>query len=192
MRYPPRSLSATRRVQGPGRAPGATGRAQAQPSFGQLAGAIGAGVVSARPKLYRRPVAGLYLALADLVVAVHVGYLAVLVFGGWAACRWRWLLKLHLVVVAWAAGAVTLRYDCPLTSLEEQLRRRAGQVPAPEGFLRHYVRGVVFPERLTPLVVAAMAAVVATGWVGLARRRWAPQPGGGRRSTTSGYSSPGR
>ena len=88
-------------------------------------------------------------ALADVVVALHFAFLAVLCFGGVAARRWRRLLGLHVVAVVWAVGAVTLRYDCPLTSLEEQLRRRAGQVPAPEGFLRHYVRGVLFPASQT-------------------------------------------
>jgi len=113
-----------------------------------------------RSTRYRRRVAGVYRTLADVVVGMHFAYLAVLVFGGWAAWRWRRLLAVHLAVVAWAIGAVTLRYDCPLTSLEQHLRARAGQPAAPEGFLRHYVRGVVFPERLTPLVVAAVAAVV--------------------------------
>jgi len=135
-------------------------------------------------------VSGVYAALADIVVGVHFVYLAVLVFGGVAAWRWRRLLVPHLAAVAWAVGALTLRYDCPLTSLEGRLRVRAGQVRAPDGFLRHYVRGVLFPDRLTPYVVAAMAAVVATGWVRLVCRCRA-QPAGGRRSTTWGYSSPG-
>jgi hypothetical protein len=113
-------------------------------------------------------VSGVYWSLADLVVAVHFAYLAVLIFGGWAAWRWRWLLWPHVLTVVWAIGAVTLRYDCPLTSLEERLRLLAGQAPAPEGFLRHYVRGVLFPERLTPYVVVAIAAVIAAGWFRLA------------------------
>lgn len=124
---------------------------------------------------------GVNLALADLVVVGHFVYLAALVFGGLAAVRWRRLLWLHLAAVAWAVGAVTLRYDCPLTSLEQQLRVRAGQNPAPEGFLRHYVRGVLFPEWLTPYVVAAIAVVVVTGWVRLAWRSEARTPASGSR-----------
>jgi len=86
------------------------------------------------------------------------------------AARWWWrrVLVWHVGAVAWAVGAVSLRYDCPLTSLEGWLRRRGGQAAPPEGFLGHYVRGMLFPEPLTPLVVAALVAVVAAGWAGLA------------------------
>src|SRR5205814_3536700 len=84
-------------------------------------------------------VSGVYTVLADLVVVVHFTYLAVLVFGGVAAWRWPRLIGPHVAAVAWAAGAVTVRYDCPLTSLEEHLRERTGRGHAPDGFLRHYV-----------------------------------------------------
>ena len=136
---------------------------------------------------------GIWSALADGVVGLHFVYLAGLVFGGWAARRWprRGLLAAHLSTVVWAVGAVTLRYDCPLTSLEDRLRARAGRPPVAGGFLRHYVRGVLFPERLTPYVVVAVATVVVLGWVALARGVRV-QPRRGRRSTSIGYSWPGR
>ena len=127
--------------------------------------------------------ARVWIGLADGVVAVHFGYLAVLCLGGVAARWWRRVLAWHVGAVAWALGAVTLRYDCPLTSLEGWLRRRGGQARAPEGFLRHYLRGVLFPEWLTPVVVAALAAVVIAGWVGVARvdERAVSRPSGSHR-----------
>jgi len=125
-----------------------------------------------------------YLALADLIVVAHFAYLAVLIFGGLAARRWPRLLGLHLAAVAWALGAVTVHYDCPLTSLEAHLRRRAGQVPSPDGFLRHYVRGVLFPEWLTPFVVVALGVVVVSGWVRLALTSGGRTPGSGSPSPT--------
>ncbi|MEW6477031.1 MAG: DUF2784 domain-containing protein [Actinomycetota bacterium] len=109
-------------------------------------------------------------ALVVLVVGAHFVYLGVLVFGGLAAKRWPWLLGWHLGAVVWAVGAVTIRYDCPLTSLEQRLREVAGWSTYDGGFLRHYVRGVVFPESLTPLVVAALVGFVLTGWFRLASR----------------------
>jgi uncharacterized protein DUF2784 len=113
-------------------------------------------------------VRALYTALADLVVVAHFGYLAVFVFGGMAAGRWPGLLPWHLAAVGWALGAVTIRYDCPLTTLEHQLRELAGRGLYEGSFLRHYVRGVLFPESLTPFVVAGIVGLVVAGWVRLA------------------------
>jgi hypothetical protein len=121
----------------------------------------------------------LYTALADLVVLAHFAYLAVLMFGGFAAARWPRLLPWHLVSVGWALGAVTIRYDCPLTPLEQQLREYAGHGAYEGSFLRHYVRGVLFPEWMTPFVVAAIVALVVAGWVTFA---WTSS----RRTPTSG------
>lgn len=110
----------------------------------------------------------LFTALADVVVAAHVVYLTVLVLGGFAAHRWPGVLPWHLAAVGWALGAVTIRYDCPLTALEQQLRRWAGVGVYDGSFLRHYIRGVLFPEWLTPFVVTAMAGLVLAGWIRLA------------------------
>jgi len=113
-------------------------------------------------------VRALYTALAELVVVAHFTYLAVMVFGGLAASRWRGLLPWHLAAVGWALGAVTIRYDCPFTALEQHLRARAGQGTYDGSFLRHYVRGVIFPEWMTPFVVALIVGLVVAGWVRLA------------------------
>jgi hypothetical protein len=121
----------------------------------------------------------LYKALADLVVMAHFAYLAALIFGGLAAARWPRLLPLHLAAVGWALGAVTIRYDCPLTGLELQLREYAGRGVYEGGFLRQYVRDVLFPERFTPFVVAAVVTLVVAGWVRLASA-------GSRRTRVSG------
>ncbi len=110
----------------------------------------------------------LYKALADLVVVAHFAYLAAMVFGGFAAARWPRFLPLHLAAVGWALGAVTIRYDCPLTGLERHLREYAGRGAYEGSFLRHYVRGVLFPEWFTPFVVVTIMTLVLAGWVRLA------------------------
>ena len=107
----------------------------------------------------------LYKALADLVVVAHFAYLAAMVFGGFAAARWHRFLPLHLAAVGWALGAVTIHYDCPLTGLEQQLREYAGHGVYEGSFLRHYVRGVLFPEWMTPFVVAGIVALVVAGLI---------------------------
>ena len=112
----------------------------------------------------------LYTALADIVVAAHFAYLAVLMFGGLAAARWPKLLPWHLGAVGWALGAVTIGYSCPLTGLEQQLREYADHGVYEGSFLRHYVRGVLFPEWMTPIVVAVIVALVVAGWIRLVSR----------------------
>jgi hypothetical protein len=119
-------------------------------------------------------------ALADLVVLGHFAYLGVMMFGGLAAHRWPGVLPWHLGAVGWALGAVTIRYDCPLTALEQQLRQHAGSGIYEGSFLRHYLRGVLFPEWMTPFVVAVIVALVATGWIRLASAA-------SRRTRASGY-----
>jgi hypothetical protein len=110
----------------------------------------------------------LYTALAEFVVVAHFAYLAVMIFGGLAASRWPGVLPWHLAAVGWAFGAVTIRYDCPFTALEQQLRARGGHGRYSGSFLRHYVRGVLFPEWLTPYVVAAIVGLILAGWLRLA------------------------
>lgn len=110
----------------------------------------------------------LYKTLADVVVLAHYAYLAAMVFGGFAATRWPRLLPLHVAAVGWAFGAVTIHYDCPLTALEQHLREYAGRGAYEGSFLRHYVRGVLFPEWVTPFVVAGIVTLVVAGWIRLA------------------------
>ena len=113
-------------------------------------------------------VSGVYTALASVVVGTHFAYLALLIFGGLAARRWPQLFRPHLGAVAWALGALTIRYDCPLTTLEQYLREQAGHGLYRGSFIRHYIRGVLYPESMTPLVVVIIVGLVVSGWVRLA------------------------
>ncbi|MGQ0615876.1 MAG: DUF2784 domain-containing protein [Acidimicrobiia bacterium] len=120
----------------------------------------------------------MYGALADVVVLAHVAYLAFLVVGGYLAWRWWPVLWVHVAAAAWAAGIVLVGYDCPLTSLEEWLRERAGQAGG-DGFIDRYVEDVIYPGALTPYLRVAVAIAIAVSWWGCARRRRrrAPMPG---------------
>jgi hypothetical protein len=78
-----------------------------------------------------------YRVLADAVVLVHFAFLV-------------WL---HLPALAWAVGIVTIGYECPLTALENRLRRLGGERAYPGGFVNHYIENVLYPQRLTPLLL---------------------------------------
>ena len=114
--------------------------------------------------------------LADGVVLAHFGFILFVVFGGFLLLRWKWIAGLHLPAVLWAA-AIEFRHGiCPLTPLEQGLRRAAGEAGYSGSFIEHYLIPIIYPagldERLQyvlgTLVIVINLAVY--GWV-LFRRR---------------------
>ncbi|HCU67995.1 MAG TPA: DUF2784 domain-containing protein, partial [Desulfomicrobium sp.] len=71
---------------------------------------------------------------------------------------------------------------CPLTDLENELLRRAGQAGYDGSFLEHYLLAVIYPEGLTRGVQLALAAAVLLinggmyGWMLARRLRSRPGP----------------
>jgi hypothetical protein len=118
--------------------------------------------------------------LADLVLFLHLAFIAFAVAGGLLALRWRWLPWLHLPAVAWGAFIELTGGICPLTPLENALRRAAGDAGYGGSFIEHYVVPLVYPASLTPSVQLLLAAglvaanVVAYGVVWLRRHRRYP------------------
>lgn len=124
----------------------------------------------------------LFTVLAWLAVAAHLAFLVYLPVGGFLALRWRRSIRVHVPVVLWALGSVTLNLGCPLTSLERWARRGAGMTSlAPSGFIDHYLAGVVYPESAQGAVRTAVFGAVAVSWLLFAatsgRRRWPVVPG---------------
>ena len=112
------------------------------------------------------------MAAAGLVVGVHLGFLAYLVFGGFLALRrfaWIWP---HVGVLIWSVGITVTGATCPLTSLEKWLLVEGG-APAYEGsFIEHYLHGTLFPGRYEVAVgLGAWAIALVSYAVVLVRRR---------------------
>ncbi len=93
-----------------------------------------------------------YRLAADLVVAVHVLFIAFVIGGGLLVWRWRRLAWAHVPAAAWGALIEFAGWICPLTPLENALRQRAGDAGYTSGFVEHYVIPVVYPAGLTPTV----------------------------------------
>src|SRR4051794_40783415 len=78
-----------------------------------------------------------YAYLADVIVAVHIAFVAFVLFGqlvilaGWAlrwgAVRNFWFRALHLLAIGVVAAESLLNVPCPLTVWEQRLRAHAGQ-----------------------------------------------------------------
>ena len=114
--------------------------------------------------------------LADAVVVTHFAFIAFVVTGPYLARAWRPLIWLHLPALAWAVGIVAIGYECPLTALENHFRRLAGERVYPGGFVDHYIENVLYPQRLTPLVLTLGAVAIAAGYAGLVRADHHPAP----------------
>ena len=92
----------------------------------------------------------IWRALADLVLLIHFAFIVFVIVGGFFASRWRRLPWVHLPAVAWAVVLEFSGWICPLTPLENSLRRASGEAGYAGGFLEHYLVQVVYPEGLTP------------------------------------------
>ena len=107
----------------------------------------------------------LYIIVVGLVVAAHFAFIGYLVVGGFVALRWPRTIVLHIVTVLWGAGSLALHLECPLTDLERWARARAGMGPLPsDGFIAHYVTGVLYPADAVGVVEAVVFAAVVVSW----------------------------
>ena len=87
--------------------------------------------------------------LADLVLIAHLGFIVFAVLGGLLALRVRWLPFVHLPCVAWAVFVEATGRVCPLTPLENSLRRAAGETGYTGSFIERYLVPIVYPEALS-------------------------------------------
>jgi hypothetical protein len=109
--------------------------------------------------------------LADLVVVAHLAFIAFVVAGG-ALVRWRrGIALLHLPCAIYGAAIELWGWTCPLTPLENHLRRLGGERGYAGGFIEHYLLPIIYPRALTPRAQAALGILVAL--VNLAIYAWA-------------------
>ena len=98
--------------------------------------------------------------LADLLVLAHLTFVAFVVTGGFLALRWRRLAWLHAPAALWGALIELAGWICPLTPLENALRRLAGEAGYQGGFIEHYALPLLYPVHYTLALRLALAAVV--------------------------------
>jgi len=101
-----------------------------------------------------------YRLLADAVVLFHTAFVAFVVLGGFLAWRWSRIAWLHVPCAVWGAVIEYRGWICPLTPLENDLRRRAGLAGYAGGFVEHYVLPVLYPAGLTRPAQALLGTLV--------------------------------
>ncbi|MCE9532635.1 MAG: DUF2784 domain-containing protein [Planctomycetes bacterium] len=92
--------------------------------------------------------------LADLIVGVHVAYVAYVVVGllliliGWAL-GWKWVRNIwfrltHLAAIGYVVYEEIMEIRCPLSIWEEHFRALAGQPTTGETFLGRMLHSLIF------------------------------------------------
>ena len=87
----------------------------------------------------------LYSLTADLVVILHFGFILFALFGGFLVLKWRRLVWVHLPAVIWGSLVELVGWYCPLTPLEQSLRRLAGEGGYNGGFIEYYLVPLIYP-----------------------------------------------
>ncbi len=118
----------------------------------------------------------LYIVLADLVVVLHVGYVAFVILGELAVLlgilfKWDWVRNrtfrlLHLAAIGVVVFESWSGIVCPLTTWENWLREQAGQSVEQGDFIARWVHQILFyradPGVFTWIYSAFGALVVLT------------------------------
>lgn len=90
-----------------------------------------------------------YRILADLLIVMHLAFVVFAVLGGILLLRWRRCAWVHIPAFLWAAGVEFLGGVCPLTPLENWLRKRGGGSAYQGDFVERYILPILYPADLT-------------------------------------------
>ncbi|NND69697.1 MAG: DUF2784 domain-containing protein [Halioglobus sp.] len=120
----------------------------------------------------------MYVFLANVTLALHVGFVAFVVLMvpaiylgrllHWSWVRILWLRLLHLVGIVIVAAQAWAGVICPLTTLEMWLRRRGGAEAYSGGFVEHWMNELLywdFPWWVFVLLYSLFATLVLATWV---------------------------
>lgn len=120
----------------------------------------------------------MYLALADVIVLVHIAFVLFVVFGGLLVPRWPRLAWVHVPSAAWGVLIEFTGSGCPLTPLENSFRALGGGAGYADSFVEHYFVPVLYPAMLTHEVQLVLGMFVLGVNAGI---YWRVIRGGGRR-----------
>jgi hypothetical protein len=101
-----------------------------------------------------------YRLAADLVVVLHLCFVAFVVLGGFLLRRWPKLVFAHVPAAMWGILIEFGGWICPLTPLEKSLRVRGGEAGYQGDFIDHYILPVLYPHALTRNIQAILGIFV--------------------------------
>lgn len=104
---------------------------------------------------------------ADAVALTHLAFILFVVLGGVLLLRWPRIAWIHVPAAVWGALIEFAGWYCPLTSIENDCLRRAGEAPYSGGFVAHYIFRLIYPAGLTRGIEIAIGLFVVVVNVGL-------------------------
>ena len=91
----------------------------------------------------------IYHAGATAVAVIHLAFIAFVIAGGFLVLRWRWVAWFHVPAAVWGSLIEFAGWYCPLTNIENNLLRKAGEAGYSDGFVAHYIFSLIYPSGLT-------------------------------------------
>ena len=104
-----------------------------------------------------------YSLLADVVLGIHFAFVLFVVLGALLALRWPRVVWAHVPAAAWGAFIEFSGSICPLTPLENELRRRGGEAGYAGDFIGRYLLALMYPEGLTRTAQIVLGSLVVIG-----------------------------
>jgi len=101
-----------------------------------------------------------YRLFADAVVVIHFLFIIFVVGGGLLVIRWPRLAWVHLPAAFWGAIVEINNWICPLTPLENHLRRLGGISLYNGDFIEHYLIPTIYPENLNATTQHVLGGLV--------------------------------
>ena len=98
--------------------------------------------------------------LADVTVLLHLAFVVFVVLGGLLVARWPPAAWVHLPAAAWGAWVEFAGWVCPLTPLENWLRRQGGGAPYSSSFIERYLLPLLYPSSLSRELQYALGGLV--------------------------------
>jgi hypothetical protein len=115
------------------------------------------------------------LMLADILVLLHLLFVAFVVAGGFLLLRWPKIAWLQVPAAVWGAYIEFSSGICPLTPLENHLRALGGEAGYSVSFVERYLMPILYPANLTvpiQLVLGGLVVAVNLAAYALAYRAW--------------------
>lgn len=86
---------------------------------------------------------------ADFVLVIHALFIVFVIFGGLCLLKSHRLIWLHIPCAIWGAVIEFSGGICPLTYLENHLRRAGNADHYANSFIQHYLPPIIYPDSLT-------------------------------------------